>query len=106
MSEEGAGGAGALTCRLVDVISQSLVRGKGDSFERKGREWAGSVVGACVAEGRPIEMAVTAFPFKANRTMGRLPDFGEKYSLFCLDALCVTLGTLYPPGGRVMHERN
>ena len=30
-----------------------------------------------------------------------LSDFGEKYSLFCLDALCVTLGTLYPPGGRV-----
>lgn len=94
-----------VTERIVDIVEQYLLRRKeGDMFEEKGRSQVVSWVKAFVSQNVAIEFVLPAFPFKApsrNKVLGKLPDFGEYYSLFRLNALAQTVKSVYAPGAFV-----
>ncbi|MDC0767036.1 isocyanide synthase family protein [Streptomyces sp. HD] len=58
-----------------------------------------------VREGAPIVFTLPGFPCKSPnpaKTLGHLPDMGERLSLGFLDALCARIERIHPPGARVV----
>ncbi|MGI5373594.1 L-tyrosine/L-tryptophan isonitrile synthase family protein [Streptomyces sp. CA-251387] len=58
-----------------------------------------------VREGAPIAFTLPGFPCKSPnpaKTLGHLPDMGERLSLAFLDTLCTQIERIHPPGARVV----
>ncbi|MGN9758610.1 L-tyrosine/L-tryptophan isonitrile synthase family protein [Streptomyces sp. SD31] len=58
-----------------------------------------------VREGAPIVFTLPGFPCKSPnpaKTLGHLPDMGERLSLTFLDRLCAEIERIHPPGARVV----
>ncbi|MFE7275288.1 L-tyrosine/L-tryptophan isonitrile synthase family protein [Streptomyces sp. NPDC057623] len=58
-----------------------------------------------VREGAPVAFTLPAFPCKSPnpaKTLGHLPDMGERLSLGFLDTLCRDIEKIYPPGAHVV----
>ncbi|MFE6174998.1 L-tyrosine/L-tryptophan isonitrile synthase family protein [Streptomyces sp. NPDC056464] len=58
-----------------------------------------------VREGTPIVFTLPGFPCKSPnpaKTLGHLPDMGERLSLTFLDTLCTRIERIHPPGARVV----
>ncbi len=58
-----------------------------------------------IAEGRPIEFILPAFPGKSPnlaKVLGDMPDMAELLSLSFLDSLCQQIQALYAPGTRII----
>ncbi|WP_369167195.1 L-tyrosine/L-tryptophan isonitrile synthase family protein [Streptomyces sp. R28] len=58
-----------------------------------------------VREGAPIVFTLPGFPCKSPnpaKTLGHLPDMGERLSLTFLDTLCARIERIHPPGARVV----
>lgn len=58
-----------------------------------------------VRAGRPIPMLLPAFPAKSpnpDKVLGHLPDLAEELSVAFLEALCVRVGQVYPPGAHLV----
>ncbi|MFJ8531847.1 L-tyrosine/L-tryptophan isonitrile synthase family protein [Streptomyces sp. NPDC093591] len=58
-----------------------------------------------VREGAPIVFTLPGFPCKSPnpaKTLGHLPDMGERLSLTFLDTLCAEIERIHPPGARVV----
>ncbi|MFE0251609.1 L-tyrosine/L-tryptophan isonitrile synthase family protein [Streptomyces sp. NPDC059010] len=58
-----------------------------------------------VREGAPIVFTLPGFPCKSPnpaKTLGHLPDMGERLSLGFLDALCAQIERIHPPGAHVV----
>eukprot|EP00211_Chloroparvula_japonica_P001654 CAMPEP_0119131208 /NCGR_PEP_ID=MMETSP1310-20130426/9729_1 /TAXON_ID=464262 /ORGANISM="Genus nov. species nov., Strain RCC2339" /LENGTH=578 /DNA_ID=CAMNT_0007121763 /DNA_START=59 /DNA_END=1795 /DNA_ORIENTATION=+ len=93
-----------LVCqRVVDALEQYILRRKGgaDRFAASGRKHVVEKTRKYVAANQRVEFVLPAFPFKSpspKKVLGQLPDFGEYYSLYALNALCETVGELYEPG--------
>lgn len=54
-----------------------------------------------MAKGETITFVLPAFPAKSvnqNKTLGPLPDLGEKLALTRLEKLCADIGKIYQPG--------
>ncbi|KAL6049557.1 Pyoverdine biosynthesis [Balamuthia mandrillaris] len=92
----------SLLQRVVNVIEQFMLhRETGDLFGPKGRAELLPRVRAFLEKNAPIEFVMPAFPFKSpskKKVLGILPDFGEYYALFVLNALCDTIKSVYEPG--------
>ncbi|WP_347901813.1 isocyanide synthase family protein [Pseudomonas purpurea] len=59
---------------------------------------------AFVAQNRPIEFVLPAFPAKSpnpNKVLGEVPDMAEKLSLTFLNEVCRTIQQHYAPGARL-----
>ncbi|HEU4733760.1 MAG TPA: isocyanide synthase family protein [Kofleriaceae bacterium] len=53
----------------------------------------------------PIQMVLPAFPMKSpnrNKTLGPLPDMGERLALRFLQWLCTQIRSFYAPGARIV----
>ncbi|KAH6645020.1 putative pyoverdine/dityrosine biosynthesis protein [Truncatella angustata] len=65
-----------------------------------------SQIAAKVADRRPIEMCLPAFPFKSpnnsTKVLGRLPDKAEEFALAHLNGLCCAIEDEYNPGAKLM----
>lgn len=62
-------------------------------------------IGEFVREGAPIVFTLPGFPCKSPnpaKTLGHLPDMGERLSLAFLDTLCAKIERIHPPGARVV----
>jgi pyoverdine/dityrosine biosynthesis protein Dit1/AcrR family transcriptional regulator len=62
------------------------------------------VVEAALAEGRPLDLVLPAFPAKSPsqaKTLGAVPDLGERVALAGLAALCAELSEAHPAGVRL-----
>ncbi|MGW1957144.1 L-tyrosine/L-tryptophan isonitrile synthase family protein [Streptomyces sp. NPDC001920] len=60
---------------------------------------------AFVREGAPVVLTLPGFPCKSPnpaKTLGHLPDMGERLSLTFLDTLCARIERIHPPGARVV----
>lgn len=60
---------------------------------------------AFVAAGRPVEFVIAAFPAKSpnrRKTLGTLPDLGERLALEFLQSFCEQVAHYHPPGARIM----
>ncbi|MBT2416273.1 isocyanide synthase family protein [Streptomyces sp. ISL-22] len=58
-----------------------------------------------VRAGAPIVFTLPGFPCKSPnpaKTLGHLPDMGERLSLTFLDTLCARIERIHPPGARVV----
>ena len=58
-----------------------------------------------IAEGKPIEFVLPAFPGKSpnlTKVLGDMPDMAESLSLSFLHSLCQQVQTIYSPGTRVI----
>lgn len=58
-----------------------------------------------VSRGEPVEMVLPAFPMKSpnrNKTLGPLPDMGERMALGFLQWLCTEIRKVYSPGARLI----
>ncbi|WP_128430193.1 L-tyrosine/L-tryptophan isonitrile synthase family protein [Streptomyces cyaneus] len=58
-----------------------------------------------VRKGAPIVFTLPGFPCKSPnpaKTLGHLPDMGERLSLTFLDALCAQIERIHSPGARVV----
>lgn len=58
-----------------------------------------------IDNSRQIDFVLPAFPAKSpnsHKTIGPLPDLGERLSLNFLNALCEKISTMYPFGARVI----
>ncbi|MFC8089883.1 L-tyrosine/L-tryptophan isonitrile synthase family protein [Streptomyces sp. NPDC057301] len=58
-----------------------------------------------VREGAPVVLTLPGFPCKSPnpaKTLGHLPDMGERLSLTFLDSLCGEIEKIHPPGARVV----
>jgi pyoverdine/dityrosine biosynthesis protein Dit1 len=58
-----------------------------------------------VREGTPIVLTLPGFPCKSPnpaKTLGHLPDMGERLSLAFLDTLCAEIERIHPPGAHVV----
>ncbi|MGW6909879.1 L-tyrosine/L-tryptophan isonitrile synthase family protein [Streptomyces sp. NPDC054940] len=58
-----------------------------------------------VREGAPIAFTLPGFPCKSpnpTKTLGHLPDMGERLSLGFLDTLCTQIERIHPPGAHVV----
>lgn len=63
------------------------------------------LVRAALAEGRPLELLLPAFPAKSpspQKVLGKLPDYAESVALRTLQRLCEELTELHPPGVRLV----
>lgn len=61
-------------------------------------------VEAFVRAGRPVEFVIAAFPAKSpnrRKTLGSLPDLGERLALEFLQSFCEQIGHFHPPGARI-----
>lgn len=57
-----------------------------------------------IAENRPIQFVLPAFPAKSpnrNKVLGHLPDLAEELAITFLDQLCADLAEVHPPGVRL-----
>ncbi|MEU9489115.1 isocyanide synthase family protein [Streptomyces decoyicus] len=71
-----------------------------DAFPAQLRQLAGPV-----AAGEPIVFTLPGFPCKSPnpaKVLGHLPDEGERLALRFLDALCVRIAAVHPPGARIV----
>ncbi|AOM39169.1 L-tyrosine isonitrile synthase [Xenorhabdus hominickii] len=60
---------------------------------------------AFVAQGKPIECILPAFPTKSpnpRKVLGTMPDMAEKLSLIFLNSLCQRIQLYYPPGANIV----
>lgn len=58
-----------------------------------------------VSRGQPVSMVLPAFPMKSpnrNKTLGPLPDMGERLALRFLQWLCNKIRDIYAPGARII----
>lgn len=58
-----------------------------------------------VRAGRAIPMLLPAFPAKSpnpDKVLGHLPDLAEELSVAFLEALCVRVGEVHPPGAHLI----
>ncbi|MFH0517621.1 L-tyrosine/L-tryptophan isonitrile synthase family protein [Streptomyces sp. M41] len=58
-----------------------------------------------VRQGAPVVLTLPGFPCKSPnpaKTLGHLPDMGERLSLAFLDTLCTQIERIHPPGARVV----
>jgi pyoverdine/dityrosine biosynthesis protein Dit1 len=58
-----------------------------------------------VAQGRPVELILPAFPGKSpnlHKVLGCLPDMAELLSLEFLQSLCLRIQQIHPPGARLI----
>uniref|UniRef100_A0AAU1IC13 Isocyanide synthase family protein n=1 Tax=Streptomyces sp. NBC_00180 TaxID=2903632 RepID=A0AAU1IC13_9ACTN len=58
-----------------------------------------------VREGAPVVLTLPGFPCKSPnpaKTLGHLPDMGERLSITFLDSLCSEIEKIHPPGARVV----
>ncbi|TXS46327.1 pyoverdine biosynthesis protein PvcA [Streptomyces sp. uw30] len=58
-----------------------------------------------VREDAPVVLTLPGFPCKSPnpaKTLGHLPDMGERLSLAFLDTLCTQIERIHPPGARVV----
>lgn len=63
------------------------------------------LVRAAIAESRPIELLLPAFPAKSpspSKVLGKLPDFAEHVALRSLQTLCAELTEAHPPGAHIL----
>ena len=63
------------------------------------------LVRAALAEQRPLELVLPAFPAKSpspSKVLGALPDMAERVALRSLQALCEELGEAHPPGVEIV----
>lgn len=63
------------------------------------------LVRAALAEGRPLELLLPAFPAKSpspKKVLGKLPDMAERVALRSLQALCDELSQAHPTGVRLI----
>ncbi|MGW2024749.1 L-tyrosine/L-tryptophan isonitrile synthase family protein [Streptomyces decoyicus] len=96
-----AGGAAVLATLLP--YRRALDTGHGDTpdaFPAQLRQLAGPV-----AAGEPIVFTLPGFPCKSPnpaKVLGHLPDEGERLALRFLDALCVRISAVHPPGARIV----
>lgn len=64
-----------------------------------------SVIDQFVTAGTELQMCLPAFPFKsANKVykvFGILPDKAEELALNQLNAMCLRIGDVYPPGAKL-----
>ncbi|MEV5125507.1 isocyanide synthase family protein [Streptomyces decoyicus] len=96
-----AGGAAVLATLLP--YRRTLDTGHGDTpdaFPAQLRQLAGPV-----AAGEPIVFTLPGFPCKSPnpaKVLGHLPDEGERLALRFLDALCVRIAAVHPPGARIV----
>ena len=61
-------------------------------------------VDAFVQAGRPVEFVIAAFPAKSpnrRKTLGILPDLGERLALEFLQSFCEQVAHYHPPGARI-----
>lgn len=57
-----------------------------------------------VAAGEPVHFVIPAFPAKSRnrrKTLGRLPDLGERLALESIQAFCERISAVYAPGAVV-----
>lgn len=57
-----------------------------------------------IAAGEPIHFLLPSFPAKSpssRKVLGRLPDMAEELALDFLERICVEIGELYEPGGKI-----
>lgn len=62
-------------------------------------------IASMVDQNRPIEMILPAFPGKSpnrDKTLSRWPDLAEKHAIDNLHRLCQDIGSVYPPGARIV----
>jgi pyoverdine/dityrosine biosynthesis protein Dit1 len=62
-------------------------------------------VESCVAQGKPVDFVLPAFPGKSpnrSKVLGPVPDMAECLSLGFLQMLCQRIQEIYPPGARVI----
>ncbi|MGC9535971.1 L-tyrosine/L-tryptophan isonitrile synthase family protein [Streptomyces sp. UG1] len=58
-----------------------------------------------VREAAPVVLTLPGFPCKSPnpaKTLGHLPDMGERLSLTFLDTLCAEIEKIHPPGAQVV----
>lgn len=75
-------------------------RAPAEAFPRQLR-----LISAFVREDAPIVFTLPGFPCKSpnpDKTLGHLPDMGERLSLAFLDTLCTQIARIHPPGAHVV----
>ncbi|MGW9431984.1 L-tyrosine/L-tryptophan isonitrile synthase family protein [Streptomyces decoyicus] len=94
---------GAAVLATLLPYRRTLDTGHGDTpdaFPAQLRQLAGPV-----AAGEPIVFTLPGFPCKSPnpaKVLGHLPDEGERLALRFLDALCVRIAAVHPPGARIV----
>ncbi|OQR89674.1 hypothetical protein ACHHYP_06126, partial [Achlya hypogyna] len=98
-----------MTCNTIDAIVDAIrpllnVR-PNDKFESHGKPFLHSLIAAAMATQSPITFVLPAFPCKSPNAiaevLGTLPDRGEEMALARLEAMCVAIEAVYPPGAVV-----
>ena len=100
-------GATEVSEKILEIISEYALNKFNDSKERTaaGKPKFLAVIDQFVLAGTQLEMCLPAFPFKSankvSKVLGILPDKAEELALQRLDAMCIRIGEVYPPGAKL-----